>query len=191
MWESTGAHAGMWLPSIAPAHWGIFHFLSNPVMVSSSGFLQGNAMNFGSKCSTIAWDIECTITHTVDLATPNECPIVRYSTSVAKVQRVIATLSYTDNCDCRRVCCLWMKPFRWSQRLVKEIFTHSEVLQPFMWHEERDHMVPPMSNLSLVHCLTWLWNSSWVDKLDHDYPLNRLLSPECHKPSSTSTNHRT
>ena len=56
-------------------------------------------MNLGSKCSTIASQVECTITHTVDRATPNKCPMVRYSAGVDKVQRVIATLHSTDNGD--------------------------------------------------------------------------------------------
>ena len=64
----------------------------------------------------MASQVECTITHTVDRATLNKCPIVQYSAGVAKVQRVIASLPSTDLGDRKRVCCLEMKGLSWAQR---------------------------------------------------------------------------
>ena len=50
----------------------------------------GNLIYTSSKTWTIALHVSWTITHTVERATPNKCPMVRYSLHVARHQRVIA-----------------------------------------------------------------------------------------------------
>ena len=143
----------MWLPSTAPAHWGTFHFLSNPAMVSFSAFPRGNAMNFGSKCFTMASQVECTITHTVDRATPNKCPIVRYSAGVAKVQRVIASLHSTDIGDRKRVCCFEMKGLSWSWRKSKVVLLNLKFSNHSYSVKEETTCCHQCPDLSLTHCL--------------------------------------
>lgn len=122
----------------------------------------GNLMNFGSKCFTMDSQVECTTTFTVDLATPNKCPIVRYAAGVAKFKRVIASLCSPDIGGCKRVCCLWMKNRSWSQGYLNVVY-QCEVLQPNTCCES-DHMLPPMSWPVSNPLCTWPKNSSWVDK---------------------------
>lgn len=56
----------------------------------------GNTMYLRSNIVTIAFAVECTMTHTVLHATPNKWPMVQYLEGVAKHHKVIATLLNTD-----------------------------------------------------------------------------------------------
>ena len=57
--------------------------------------LAGNLMYLFIRTFTIAAQVSCTMLQTVHLAMPNRCPIVRYSTEVARHQMVIATRCWT------------------------------------------------------------------------------------------------
>ena len=88
-WDVTTIYCSSTLRSI------LLPFKSSDGLVQCITSQEGNEL--GEQSSTIASQVEYTITHIVDHATPNKCPMVRYSAGVDKVQRVIATLRSTDN----------------------------------------------------------------------------------------------
>ena len=66
-------------------------FSLNPSTTLESSTPYGKCIYVFRSTSTIALQVSQTITHTIHLATPNKCAIVRYSPQVARYQRVIAT----------------------------------------------------------------------------------------------------
>ena len=83
------------------------------------------------RLSTMAKHVLCTISQTVDLATPKRCAIVRCSVGIAKHHRVIATRCSTD-IDRRITIPFIQDGIKPLTNIVKGLPTHTKSLLPEM-----------------------------------------------------------
>ena len=140
---AIGIDTGIWVPSIAPKHWGTPHFALNSLTTLSILLPVGNLMYVFNKMVTIAEHVSWTISHTEDQDTSNRCPTVQYSAGVAKHCNVIATRFCTEmhslitvSCFCslednlshkyKKVCLLIQKLLSqsWSVKLLNTMLSH-------------------------------------------------------------------
>ena len=98
---------GMWVPSMAPAHWEKFNRLSKPVITSCRASFLGKHITLFPNILIMDEHVLWVIMQAVDLPTPNKCDIVRYSTFVASLQMVMATRFSTDTAPQSTVSCLF------------------------------------------------------------------------------------
>ncbi len=134
----------MWLPPIAPTHWGTFRQFSKTSAISFNFLESGNLMCTCRRTFITALQKSCTQLNTVLTPTPKSWLTLLYSLPVASFQRAMAIrfltgthkrkLVFLRSSTCLRRQQMYSKDSRETRKFWTELF----------WSEFRYNGIPPL-----------------------------------------------